>query len=326
MVNNSIRCPACLNEYGSESRLWSTGRDSIGVDCTTCGKFEVAGSAHGLIDAETSQLTTLQRAALSHRLRTAVIASAASPMITTTWLEQFLRRPSLPTPAVQAANVIRFIGQTILTTGSKVSHLQPHLYAVIGAPSPAFAGDLLFELKCRGLVDGIERTTISEAPDLLDAYLTLGGWERFQAEQSGTSSATFGFLAMKFGDARLEDFVTNVLKPCVRNGIGYELLDMRDVARAGIIDNIMRAQIRDASFVIVDLTHDNSGAYWEAGYAEGLGKPVIYICESEKFAEAQTHFDTNHSTTVVWAEESAELFRNELIATLRRSLNLFAKS
>ena len=39
--------------------------------------------------------------------------------------------------------------------------------------------------------------------------------------------------------------------------------------------------IRDAKFVIADLTHDNNGAYWEAGYAEGLGKPVIYICEKE---------------------------------------------
>ena len=28
--------------------------------------------------------------------------------------------------------------------------------------------------------------------------------------------------------------------------------------RAGIIDNIMRVRIRDAKFVIADLTHDNS--------------------------------------------------------------------
>jgi len=35
----------------------------------------------------------------------------------------------------------------------------------------------------------------------------------------------------------------------------------------------------------------NPGAYWEAGYAEGLGKPVIYTCEEAKFVEA-SHFDT----------------------------------
>jgi nucleoside 2-deoxyribosyltransferase len=98
---------------------------------------------------------------------------------------------------------------------------------------------------------------------------------------------------------------------------------MRDAARAGIIDNIMRARIRDSAFVLVDLTHDNAGAYWEAGYAEGLGKPVIYICERAKFEKARTHFDTNHCTTVVWTVDDADTFKTELIATLRRSLNLF---
>lgn len=128
---------------------------------------------------------------------------------------------------------------------------------------------------------------------------------------------------MKFGDAALDPFVAQVVKPTVKTGIGYDLIDMRDVARAGIIDNIMRSQIRDSAFVIVDLTHDNSGAYWEAGYAEGLGKPVIYICEKGKFQDAKTHFDTNHCTTVIWSADNADDFGRELVATLRRSLNLF---
>ena len=125
---------------------------------------------------------------------------------------------------------------------------------------------------------------------------------------------------MKFGDPDLDPFVNNVIKPAVKE-IGYDLVDMRDVARAGVIDNIMRTQIGDSAFVIVDLTHDNSGAYWEAGYAEGLGKPDVYICERAKFEEASTHFDTNHCTTIPWSKDDPEQFRNELIATLRRSLD-----
>ena len=35
--------------------------------------------------------------------------------------------------------------------------------------------------------------------------------------------------------------------------IYLDLVDMHDVGRAGVIDNIMRTQIRDAAFVIVDL-------------------------------------------------------------------------
>jgi nucleoside 2-deoxyribosyltransferase len=103
--------------------------------------------------------------------------------------------------------------------------------------------------------------------------------------------------------------------------MGYPLVDLRDVSRAGVIDNLLRAQIRDSAFIIVDLTHDNLGAYWEAGYAEGLGKPVIYICERSKFEEKKTHFDTNHCTTVTWATDDPDDFVAELGATIRRSLD-----
>ncbi len=197
------------------------------------------------------------------------------------------------------------------------------LYSIIGAPNPTFAGELAIELKARGIIDGINRTTLSTPPNILNANLTLDGWKRYEAEKRGEVVGKYGFIAMKFEDARLDPFVKDIVKPSVKNGIGYDIMDMRDVARAGIIDNIMRTQIRDSAFVIVDLTHDNSGAYWEAGYAEGLGKPVIYICEKEKFSEATTHFDTNHCTTVLWSVNDADDFSRELVATLRRSLNLF---
>ena len=127
---------------------------------------------------------------------------------------------------------------------------------------------------------------------------------------------------MQFDDEDLDDFVQKVVKPAVKDGTGYDLVDMREVAQSGVIDNIMRVRIRDSAFVIADLTHDNRGAYWEAGYAEGLGKPVIYICEKTKFEDASTHFDTNHCTTVPWSRSDSDGFRQKLIATLRRSLDL----
>ena len=107
--------------------------------------------------------------------------------------------------------------------------------------------------------------------------LTIAGWEEYEAEKRGQFSGSHCFIAMQFGDPDLDDFVRDVVKPAVKQGIGYDLVDMRDIARARVIDNIMRVRIRDATFVIVDLTHDNRGAYWEAGYAEGMGKPVVYI-------------------------------------------------
>jgi nucleoside 2-deoxyribosyltransferase len=71
--------------------------------------------------------------------------------------------------------------------------------------------------------------------------------------------------------------------------------------------------------IIADLTHDNNGAYWEAGYAEGLGKPVIYFCDKSKFDNPPTkpHFDTNHHTTVLWNKEKVEESIEDLKSTIK---------
>jgi len=61
-------------------------------------------------------------------------------------------------------------------------------------------------------------------------------------------------------------------------------------APATLLGPVAHAAIRTARFVIADLTHDNNGAYFEAGFAEGLGLPVIYTCEAGKFDAKKTHF------------------------------------
>jgi hypothetical protein len=227
-----------------------------------------------------------------------------------------------PAPAQQAVNIIRFVGDHVLGTGEPLERLPIHFFASVGAPNPRAAAGLLKELRDRGMFTGIDAAS-AYGSTLLKIDLTLDGWERYEAEKHGKTAGNYGFVAMQFDDDVLDTLLNNIVKPWIRSELGFDLVDMRDVARAGIIDNIMRAQIRDAAFVIVDLTHDNSGAYWEAGYAEGLGKPVVYICEKEKFDNAQTHFDTNHCTTVIWEKEEENAFKLQLVATLRRSLNLF---
>ena len=84
-------------------------------------------------------------------------------------------------------------------------------------------------------------------------------------------------------------------------------------------------EIQCSDFMIADLTHANNGAYWEAGYAEGLGKPVIYTCEKEKFNSQKTHFDTNHHLTVLWDKDAPEQAGELLKATIRATLPQLAK-
>jgi len=74
--------------------------------------------------------------------------------------------------------------------------------------------------------------------------------------------------------------------------------------------------------LISDLTHRNPGAYWEAGYAEGLGKPVIYTCRKDVFEDkrAGPHFDTNHHLTVIWDLAGLDAAMSKLKDTIRATL------
>lgn len=152
---------------------------------------------------------------------------------------------------------------------------------------------------------------------------TFAGWEYFYELQHSNKNSRLAFMAMKFGNPELEKIYYEIIKPTV-DVTGFEIRKLDDVKRAGLIDDKLRVEIRRSRFLISDLTHGNNGAYWEAGYAEGLGLPVIYICKKEVFKDKDrtTHFDTNHHLTVLWENSPEGLiqFADELKSTIRATL------
>ena len=220
-------------------------------------------------------------------------------------------------PLEQRINIIRYIGDQVTEKGGTVDFHISDITQLNGEADEILSHHLIKELEERGEIIFARPLTMGGGYD--EVNLSLEGWKIYEVEKRGMVAGNYGFIAMQFNDNELETFVQEVVTPTVEK-MGLNLIDVRDVARAGIIDNIIRSHIRTARFVIADLTHDNNGAYWEAGYAEGLGKPVIYICEKAKFEEKRTHFDTNHCTTVRWSRDDDEGFSKELTATLRLSI------
>lgn len=118
--------------------------------------------------------------------------------------------------------------------------------------------------------------------------------------------------------------LNNCFIPAVQK-TGFDLITLNDSKRAGLIDDRLRVEIMTSRFLVADLTHDNEGAYWEAGFAEGLGKPVIYTCEKNKFERDKTHFDTNHHLTIIWDIKEPLKAVEDLKATIRATLPAEAK-
>ena len=181
-------------------------------------------------------------------------------------------------------------------------------------------------LKARGLLDvgntemGMEDHVDGRVCGCNPVSLTGGGWETYtQLIESRPDDMPYGFLALSFNKPELKEMVSRI-KSKIQETLGYKLVDLNDRARAGVIDNILRREIEGSAFLIADLTHDNNGVYWEAGFAEGQKKPVVYICEKSKFEKEKSHFDTSHCQTVTWQENKLDAFADELIAVLRRSI------
>jgi hypothetical protein len=153
---------------------------------------------------------------------------------------------------------------------------------------------------------------------LIDFQLTMAGWQRCDQLRRAEVESRRGFMAMKFDD-EMHHVVQICFKPAVAK-TGFELRLLTEHQPAGLIDDQLRVALRTSRFVIADLTHANNGAYWEAGFAEGLGRPVIYTCRREEWEERKTHFDTNHLHTIIWDRSNLDDAAMRMTATIRATL------
>ena len=155
--------------------------------------------------------------------------------------------------------------------------------------------------------------------DQIAVSLTLAGWARYVALRQTASESRRAFMTMKFGDPQLNEVFDRCFKPAVARA-GFTLSTVLEGQPAGQIDDQMRVGIRISRFMVADLSFGSHGAYWEAGFAEGLGRPVIYTCRKADWDLQKTHFDTNHLVTIVWDPADLADAARRLTATIRATL------
>jgi hypothetical protein len=140
--------------------------------------------------------------------------------------------------------------------------------------------------------------------------LTFSGVKRAEELLSTNTDSNQIFIAMKFADPDTgnlrEDFINTVKKACQEASNGkLEAKIVQDKEFNDGISDKIKAEIRTSKAVIADYTYENQGVYFEAGYANGLGIPLIRCCE-EKWAmskggiEKAVHFDERHNNLIVW--------------------------
>lgn len=121
------------------------------------------------------------------------------------------------------------------------------------------------------------------------------------------------FVAMKFGPD------TQALREKIKEGLnGYNVRIMDEIEHNRQIVPEMLYEIRNSKFVIAELSNHNNGAYYEAGYALGLGKEVIHICKKSEMSNG-LHFDVAQVNTIVYdnIDEIPEKLKKRIRATIK---------
>ena len=164
-----------------------------------------------------------------------------------------------------------------------------------------------------GLISG---RTMS-GPDTLTAMVTIEGHRQIGLLATDTDSSQV-FVAMWFHETT-ESAYSQGIELAVRDA-GYRPLRIDRKEHVNKIEDEIVAEIRRSRFIVADFTQGHDGArggvYYEAGFAHGLGLPVILSCRRDCLDEL--HFDTNHYNHIVWDNpgELREKLKNRILAVI----------
>ena len=264
-----------------------------------------------------------RRSRISHLLRrqqSKLLSSSHWIKLQTSDIERVIATDEPPpSPSEQLSSLVLLVGDSQSSTAQSATLNLSLISAWIGAaiahpPSDAGLGWLLEQPTTIEFIQqrGAQRQDIN-------LRLTMPGWLKYEELKRGHVASRRVLMAMKFGDTELDTVFSKCFVPAVHRA-GFQLRRATDDQPAGLIDDQLRVALRMSKFVIADLTHENNGAYWEAGFAEGLGRPVIYTCKESVWNSNSSHFDTNHLTTVMWNPNDLETAGSRLTATIRATL------
>ncbi len=311
MVSQPSPCPVCLSLLQVRQHV----ERGVFFVCPQCGNFGIPVHAEDftLRDLLT---TPRKRAVLSYAIRKSPRTGPQTHLFTVEECKAILAADILPTPQQQGEHLVRWLGNNLSGSGDVVTLTFPQHGSIIDASSEEAFHFVVEGLAVADLVHTVSPSSMNDVGQRVT--LTFKGWSLFEQLRRAPSGRR-AFIAMQYNDAALDEIVNNHFRPAVAE-TGFILRRLDDEQPAGLIDDRLRLEIQSSHFLIVDLSHDNRGAYWEGGYAEGLGKPVIYTCEEATFNKTPSHFDTNHHLHILWKADDVGTAIAKLKATIRATI------
>lgn len=301
------RCPLCGAEAEFVARVGPAPPGFIGFECKRCGRYDVAqglvvmsGIPPGLrpyLSAATRQAYEAKRILSLHSKNLEELAAVHREVTVSQKVQKVLRFVALKCGRPGRIYNVDLDLDCPAADCSDLHELRQYL-------------DYLLDKKLlQGYLDEYGRSTGGYAP-------TIEGWQAVEPTISPGGDPERCFVAMSF-DASHDLAYSQGIKPAIETDCRLQCICLRDDVPkpVGITDRIL-SEIRLAGFVVADFTGQNQGVYFEAGFARGLGRDVIWTCRENEVEKL--HFDTKHLGHVLWRD--TEDLRRKLADSIRANI------
>lgn len=287
-------------------------------NCPFCGKYILEHQAEELIELNHAKQKYLI-AGFLHYYEGTENKHGDTPVIDKENYKSFLYNEIIPRTIMEKLNgvLLHFykLGDS-LGTYYRFSDFssQPELFF---ARNKSEFDAMLLELHQMGRIH-IEKNRDGNSSSIVDKFsLSTSGIEKCEELLSGNKNSHKVFVAMGFKDD-LIDAHHKAIKPACKK-CGFDAFLVSEHEHNEDINDKIIAEINSSRFVIADLTYNNNGAYFEAGYAQGRGCEVLRLCKKSWFEELgengekknDLHFDINHYNFIIW--ENHEDLEKKLI-------------
>ncbi|MBN2312464.1 MAG: hypothetical protein JXM79_00955 [Sedimentisphaerales bacterium] len=207
-------------------------------------------------------------------------------------------------------NILRYVAEKSSYPGAPISFNKELDYPLFYCKGQSELTFYLDYLKNRGLLGEIS----SGAGGNWRMRLSVDGCRKVEELAKQNIESKQAFVAMWFDDRMKSVYSEGIKKLEEDTNFMMLRIDMKQFNEK-ICDRIL-AEIRRSRFLIADVTEHRQGVYFEAGFAMGLGLPVIWTCREDQIKKC--HFDTRQYNHVTWkdADELRGKLKDRIIATI----------
>lgn len=312
----TCKCILCNRDA---KRLAFPGVDGFKYECPNCGEFRVSDEFE---DHDKDIHQKIDFPSLSGYVREQNELGNKKILITNSSVFDILKSSAIP------QSVGEKLDKFILFMDRKTHYLsQPVVFDYTNEPAVCYA-DNSDELSA--IWHSLRNNEyISQNGTMNNGLiLTLKGIEYAEKLKHTDKASNSAFVAMWFS-GEMVDIYEKAIKPAIESDEYGPFKAFRvdnHEYNNDITDEII-ANIKAARFVVADMTGYRGGVYYEAGFARGLGKPVILTCRKDWFdgeikdgniIKEKIHFDINHLNIIVWetAEELERRLKARIAATI----------